>query len=102
MKAGRNPKTGCVLLRELSKEDTEELARSANELCPCSVPDDVFLPAQGDEDIEDEIDDQNDDNYWSDGDIDSLETSQVPTEESKPETFFCENQKKRSASHSRL
>ena len=33
MKAGKNPKTGCVLLRELSKKKMEELARSSNQPC---------------------------------------------------------------------
>ena len=94
MKAGRNTKTGCVLLRELSEEEIQQLAKKANEPCWCSIPEDLFLPTPADDDIQQEIGDQQDDAYWSDGDLDTVTTRQIQHASTKNPTYFCENEKK--------
>ena len=94
MKAGKNPNTGCILLRELPQEEMEKLALKAGADCWCSIPEDLFLPSAADEDIEDEIEEQENDKCWSDGNIDSITTTACPQEDGKPKTFFCKNKKK--------
>lgn len=98
MKAGKNPATGCVFLRELSDKEAKELAEAANEPCWCSIPDNLFLPSTNDEDIEDEISEQHNNDCLDDEDIDSITTTQenpdLNPNQDKHNTFFCENEKK--------
>ena len=99
MKAGKCKRTGCVLLKELSNEEAENLARYSNALCWCSVPDDAFLPSETDQDVCNELHEQDNDECWSDGDIDSFTATTVTTAtqnddtgtKTETEAFFCEN-----------
>ena len=102
MKAGKCNKTGCVLLRELSQKQAEELARSLKAPCWCSIPDDAFLPPnhhepnqnKSGEDINDCNDDQS---CTSDMEIESLTTKSVKStthDACESEKFFCENKGK--------
>ena len=100
MKAGKCPKTGCVLLQEMTQEEMEAFAHSKNAPCWCKIPEDAFLPDETDKDLNDEINTQDNDEYYSDGDIDSIATApSIATEpmeddESIPDKFFCENENK--------
>ena len=93
MKAGKCLQTGCVLLKELSQQEMEHLAAKSNLPCWCDLPDDIFLPSKEDEDLEDEIVEQHEEEYWSD-DVDSLTTATTTTPVEEPQTYFCENDKK--------
>jgi hypothetical protein len=102
MKAGKCLETGRVWLRELSQRVAEAFARSQSNEEP--IPDNVFAAtSEDDECIANDIEHQEHDECWSDGDnldTESISIASISDQQSAdtshevPERFFCQNKAK--------
>jgi hypothetical protein len=93
MKLGRVPKTGCVLLEELSQSDAAAFAKSTDNPNQPTVPEDAFLPDSNDEDIHNDMDVDDVDDLWSEGDCD-VDIGEDGNDEEN-ERYVCDNDKKK-------